>query len=285
MANRDLDLDARSTWLRTTPGSFERSMPFFCTEQGAFLARDRFLVDRQAAAGYDIVFTLEGRGLVEQGRKKAVLAPGRALIIDCSAPSQRSTCPGSETWHHLWAHVDGTGVTALVQALDLAAVSPVPLEEAVARRHFSLIGEYLAKPGVLAVTEMSRAIHELIADIVSAARAGREAGADAVDAVRALIERDFARNLTLEDMARAADVSNSYLLKLFRTHLGATPYEYLLRQRITEAKRLLAETDARVGEIAGLVGFASESNFSYRFSHMVGMSPRAYRKSCPRADG
>lgn len=69
-------------------------------------------------------------------------------------------------------------------------------------------------------------------------------------------------------------------MKLFRKNLGTTPYDYLLRYRITHAKELLAMTDLKVSTIAADVGFNSESNFSYRFSQMVGQSPRAYRESC-----
>ncbi len=130
---------------------------------------------------------------------------------------------------------------------------------------------------------MGLAIHSLLAEMVGSAQAAPDAatGESAVQRVCALVERAYAENVSLDDMARAAQVSPSYLMKLFRKQLGTTPYEYLLRYRITRAKELLAETDERVSAIARAVGFNSESNFSYRFSQMVGQSPRAYRDSCP----
>ena len=82
-------------------------------------------------------------------------------------------------------------------------------------------------------------------------------------------------------MAAIAAISPSHLIRLFKKQLDTTPHDYLLRRRITRAKELLAETTLTSATIAAQVGFNSESNFSYRFSKMVGQSPRAYRQSTP----
>ena len=72
-------------------------------------------------------------------------------------------------------------------------------------------------------------------------------------------------------------MSTSYLTRLFRQQMETSPHDFLLRYRITRAKQLLMETDLPIGTIAKQVGFTSESNFSYRFSQMSDMTPRAYR--------
>ena len=43
MLTYNLDLEERSTWIRTTPGDFELAQPFWCTEQGDFYAHEGFL--------------------------------------------------------------------------------------------------------------------------------------------------------------------------------------------------------------------------------------------------
>jgi len=87
----------------------------------------------------------------------------------------------------------------------------------------------------------------------------------------------YAEPITVDDIARAAAVSTSYLTRLFRQQMETSPHDYLLRHRITRAKQLLMETDLPIGTIARQVGFSSESNFSYRFSRMCQTTPRAYR--------
>lgn len=283
MLSYNLDLEPRSTWIRTTPGEHELAQPFYCTEQGAFYARRGFFTARSSKESYELFYTLDGCGMFEQGGKQAILERGQALLVDSREQQRYHTQPEAGRWHHLWAHINGAGVDALAATLNIAALRPVNLAEPIARRHFATIATNLETPGILSATVVGLAIHNLLAEMVGASQAASEtsAGDEAVHRACALIERAYAENLTLDDLAQAAAVSSSYLLKLFRKNLGTTPYEYLLRYRITRAKELLAETDQRVGRIAAAVGFNSESNFSYRFSRMVGQSPRAYRESCP----
>ena len=87
----------------------------------------------------------------------------------------------------------------------------------------------------------------------------------------------------LDELLASAHISKSYFLRLFRQYMGTTPYNFLLCYRITKAKELLAQTDLPVGAVAHQVGFGDESNFSTRFTAMVGQSPLRYRKSALRA--
>lgn len=283
MLSYSLDVEPRSTWLRTTPGEHELAQPFYCTEQGAFYARSGFFTDRSNKDSYELFYTLDGCGTIEQGGKRTELYRGSALLIDCRTPQRYRTAQTAERWHHLWAHIDGAGVDEFAKLLEVDALQPVYVAEPIVRKHMTAIATNLEHPGVLPTTVIGLAIHSLLAEMVGAASADGEsaAGDEAIRRACTLIETAYSEDLSLDDIAASANVSKSYLLKLFRQHVGTTPYEYLVRYRITRAKELLAETDERIGTIALAVGFNSESNFSYRFSKMVGQSPRAYREGCP----
>jgi AraC-like DNA-binding protein len=58
-----------------------------------------------------------------------------------------------------------------------------------------------------------------------------------------------------------------------------TPIAYLNRYRITQAKRLLRETDQSITEIALTVGFSDSSYFSRVFRRETGLSPDAFRRA------
>ena len=57
MLSYNLDIDERSTWLRTTPGEHELAQPFFCTEQGEFFARSGFFTERSDKDSYELFYT------------------------------------------------------------------------------------------------------------------------------------------------------------------------------------------------------------------------------------
>jgi len=80
-------------------------------------------------------------------------------------------------------------------------------------------------------------------------------------------------------MADALGVSEDYLGRVFRQELNLSPWEYLKRYRIKQAKVLLVQTENNITEIAHKVGFDDSAYFSRVFRKVVGQSPRDYRKN------
>jgi AraC-like DNA-binding protein len=68
-------------------------------------------------------------------------------------------------------------------------------------------------------------------------------------------------------------------LRTFKRVTGVTPHQWVLRARLREAARRLAETRAPVTEIALDVGFEDLSNFTRTFRAEFGASPREYRQA------
>ncbi len=85
--------------------------------------------------------------------------------------------------------------------------------------------------------------------------------------------------LTLADLAARAAMSPRSLTRHFREQTGSSPLQWLGRHRIRRAQQLLEETDHPVERVAVLAGFGSPTAFRERFRAVVGVSPRAYRRS------
>jgi len=86
----------------------------------------------------------------------------------------------------------------------------------------------------------------------------------------------------LADAARQAYLSPYHYHRLFAHTFGETPHEFLTRQRIDRAKRLLARDHLDVTEVCLAVGYESLGSFSTRFRTLVGYSPSAYRRAIRR---
>lgn len=96
---------------------------------------------------------------------------------------------------------------------------------------------------------------------------------------RDMTDREFGQPLTIEAMARVANLSKFHFARSFTAVYGETPRAYLTRRRIERAKDLLRAANLTVTEVCQLVGFESLGSFSSRFRSLVGQSPSAYRRT------
>nr|WP_106399267.1 helix-turn-helix transcriptional regulator [Actinocorallia populi] len=96
--------------------------------------------------------------------------------------------------------------------------------------------------------------------------------------VRDRIDREYARPLNVEALARGVNMSAGHLSRQFRLAYGESPYSYLMTRRIERAMALLRRGDLSVTEVCFEVGCSSLGTFSTRFTELVGMSPSTYRR-------
>lgn len=83
---------------------------------------------------------------------------------------------------------------------------------------------------------------------------------------------------TVETLARAASMSRSAFAARFKELLGIAPLLYLTRWRMHRATELLATSSRTIADIAGSVGYETESAFTKVFKRHVGETPGAYRR-------
>jgi AraC-like DNA-binding protein/mannose-6-phosphate isomerase-like protein (cupin superfamily) len=282
MLTYTMDVEERSRWIIATPSAQATAQPYFCSEVGDFYARTQFATARSNKNSFIVFYTLAGAGLVRQGGQEVTVTRGQALLMDCRTPQSYGTAPDHNRWYHLWTHVDGCGVSLAAEALGLPRLVPVTVPLSRMQPHFNQLFDLLETESVENTARCGLAVHGLLTELVVAAQ--QTAGPSDNDPVAlacAHIAEHYAEKIAVDDLAAVATVSPSYLIRLFKRQMGTTPHDYLMRYRITRAKELLAETNLTSAAIAQRVGFASESNFSYRFSRMVGQSPRSYRQSTP----
>ena len=99
------------------------------------------------------------------------------------------------------------------------------------------------------------------------------------------LEEHVNETVDLETVSRQAGLSPFHFLRLFARVLGVTPHQYLVRCRLRQAARLLAEPARSVTDIAFDVGFEDLSNFVRTFRRAAGVSPLRFRKAVLRGSG
>jgi AraC-like DNA-binding protein len=103
---------------------------------------------------------------------------------------------------------------------------------------------------------------------------------------RALIDARLDQAGTIEEIAAEAGIAPSSVCRLFRRFQGVSPYQYLLRRKMTVAAECLVETGDPVKTVALKVGFVDPYHFSRCFKSVHGVAPnrlRTYRRPGSRS--
>lgn len=92
------------------------------------------------------------------------------------------------------------------------------------------------------------------------------------------INNHLSENLKLENICDRIGYCKRQLQNLFIKHLGISPRQYIIKERIKRACSFLKNTNEPIEIIAELLGFSSASHFMTSFKQMMNMTPTEYRK-------
>lgn len=118
----------------------------------------------------------------------------------------------------------------------------------------------------------------------------REAGAIAerkmnsyyMDQILDYVQKNFMKELSLEEVAEYVNLSVGYLSNYFKGKMGMTFVDYLTKLRIEKAKELLMYTNDKIYKIAEQVGYQNSQYFVTIFKKKTGVTPAEYRKCLSR---
>lgn len=129
------------------------------------------------------------------------------------------------------------------------------------------------------------ALSELWLALFELARPAMESGGPAghsdalIKALMVYIHENYARNLSVDELASAVHISRRACFRVFRENLHMTPLEYLRQYRLGKARTLLEGTELPITQIAYECGLGSSSYFGKTFREVFGCTPGDYRRN------
>ncbi len=99
------------------------------------------------------------------------------------------------------------------------------------------------------------------------------------------IEANYRDQIRLRDIAEAENITETHLSHIIREYFGVSFQDYLRDKRLEHAVRLIGNENLTLGDIAARSGFSELKYMTAAFRDAFGMSPSAYRKQAPPADG
>ena len=99
-----------------------------------------------------------------------------------------------------------------------------------------------------------------------------------VQLIMTYMENNYAKDISIEQLATLYYVSPTYLSKIFKDLTGFSPINYLIQIRLKKAHELLTTDDLTVKEVAKAVGYEDAYHFSKSFKKHFGTSPSLVKK-------
>jgi len=242
--------------------------------------RPDYLVERQHYPYHVLEYVYEGRGEAILAGRSFALRPGSLYAYAPDTVCRLASSPGAPLRKFFFA-LTGRGIHA---RLARAGVPEGSARDLAAHGEIRTIAEDLVREGTRGgdlAQDICRTLFELlllkISDTSTWADHGSPIARDNFLRCRSLIDEAPARFSTLEDLATAAGMEVSSICRLFRRFQGTSPYQYLLRRKMTLAAELLADQGCLVKEAAQRLGFTDPFHFARCFKSVHGVPPSSIR--------
>lgn len=240
----------------------------------------------------EIMFVMEGKGTIYYNGTKREIKAGDIIIYNAKL-SHRERSSNDDPLELLFIGLDKVEITDLPYNClippEYDIIYPTGEMEEIFRLYFSNIVEEMARKEKFYIEIAKNATITLVMylyRLINRFEEGMDVteGNATMENVLAYIDKHYLEDITLEDIAKACHISKYYLSHLFSDNKQQTVGQYILQERLKEARLLLATTNRTVNEIALSSGFNDPSYFSRAFKKMYQMTPLGYRKKTNRPE-
>lgn len=107
---------------------------------------------------------------------------------------------------------------------------------------------------------------------------GEDIAIESLHRVVQLVQERLAQPLRVADLAAAANCSSASLERRMKKVFGVSATQFVLRNRVDQATRLMTTTTTPLAEIATTVGFYDQADFTRRFARLTNETPAQFRR-------
>ena len=229
-------------------------------------------------------YIIAGRGVLQANEKEYEVGPGHGFLV---VPGQITTYRSDQAdpWEYTWLEFDGLRAHESLHLAGVGGSQPIYTARSAAA------GRRLQDEMLYIVNHSDASPIHLIAhgylflDQLVQSSANRQEGRERrlrdfyIKEALVFIDRNYQRDISIEEIAAVCGLNRSYFGKVFRDSVGESPQAYLLHYRMARAAQLLKETRMSIGEIAAQVSYPNQLHFSRAFKNVHGVSPREYRQT------
>lgn len=260
-------------------------------------------VNRRSIGVFDLLVVTKGRLYIGEEDRPYELSPGHALLLrpDCHHyPLKGNT----ETTDHYWLHFHTRGAWSPLEQDEPAPLpsKPPDCRDGFTTRDFTITVPQFSKlrapellygmldrligldqqlqPSLDAMHFEQQQLFLQALGQLSAAGGMESASPSKLCAQKAAayLRSHYKEDITAQELGETLNFHPVYIARCMQKEYGCSPFEYLARYRIEQAKLLMVRTDLPIARISEEVGFQNAAYFSTCFSRFEGITPRSYRR-------
>lgn len=239
----------------------------------------------RGSRGFVFLYCIEGSGWVKFEGEDIIVTRKQGVFL---RPGRMHEYGASKThpWSYYYIHYEGALAGSYTRMiLDEKESGTYWIKETYEYlKCFSMILSYLQKgwdfPNMLMA---SAYLHQLLSYIylkkeMNAQGIRNTSPETRIQTIAEMIEENPQNNVSVLELARAANLSSSRFRELFKQSIGMSPKQYILEMQLKKSKELLVSGDLCIHEISERVGFSDSHYFSRIFSRKIGISPSEYKE-------
>jgi AraC family transcriptional regulator, arabinose operon regulatory protein len=264
-----------------TPAATHRQLGLLCTAFGC-CARKTVTCPPRRLGCYAAVWVSSGSGWLKTSATSQRLQIVSGTLFWLFPQVTHSYAPDAEGWTEQWALFEGSLIESFEHLGFLSASQPVQYvgDSAAIEAIFAQLHTDFKHNGPLIGVLSASLIHRLV---IVAHQVSVEMQAEYDPVIREIqrsrkwLDEHAFGVCDIEELAESCHMGYSTFRRHFKTIVGCSPKEYVLRLRLRQAKELLAFTQQSVAEIARSIGFVDSFYFSRLFHEKEGISPSLFR--------
>lgn len=258
------------------PSTFSKDNLFYVELAGEYFGISDYKIERDYFNSLLLVYVTDGVLTVEIDGQSYPVEKNDFVFIDCRTPHIYHS---KECLSMKWIHIQGNSVFAYSELLSKRFGSPAIVNaSSIILQEFKILMGLLRGQNELEHS-LSATVHSLLATIAESTSVSTQSTEHALSVAAAYLRQNYNEQISITDVANSVNMSIYYFTRQFHKQYGISPYEYLIMQRISNAKKLLLNTNMSTKQISKECGYNQPSTFIAAFKSRIGVTPSQFRSN------
>lgn len=230
--------------------------------------------------GYQMFYTLSGKGWLDYQGNYQYIIPGTLVCIDLQKKHGMGAVPG-HIWEHYWVTINGKAFEDIYNSFflktNLHHLKKTDLVKKLFEELFYLKNANYIFFDFKSMSNILQIVSEILTNEGPSSQNVSNTQLSSIQKAVLYIKENYMENIDLNDLSNVAGYSSYHFSRIFKMHTGFSPTDYVIKTRLERSKDLLLKSNLSIQVVAENSGFHSVNYFIKVFKEWEGITPARYK--------